>query len=317
VKVWILLVAVSLSGITGCTSAPEAILRIAGNIWPGYEPLYLARDLGYFRGTAIHPIEFTSATEVMRAYQNRAVDAACLTLDEALQLASHKADFRIVYVADFSNGADVVLGKPGLRHMSDLKGRRVGMEDTALGAFMLARALQESGMQSSDVQIVPLQVQDHEQAFINGTVDAIVTFEPVRGRLLARGAAVLFDSSRIPGEIVDIVLVRTSYLRRHTDVVDYLLQAWYRAQDDMSRGTANTEARMARRFGVTPAEAHATLQGLHLLSREENRQLLGAPSPALEPVLQRLATFMWQHKLLERPVADTQLIDAPSPVSPP
>lgn len=314
-KVWTILVTVAWLGAVGCSRAPDPTLRIAASIWPGYEPLYLARDLGYFPGTAIHPVEFTSATQVMRAYQNRVVDAACLTLDEALLLASHKADFRIVYVADFSNGADVVLGRPGLRRMTDLKGRRVGVEDTALGAFLLARALQESGMQSADVRIVPMQVQDHEQAFIDNKVDAVVTFEPVRTRLLTRGATILFDSSRIPSEIVDVVLVRTSYLREHAAVINALLQAWHRAQGELIRGSAEIEARVARRMGVTVNQVHTTLQGLHLLTREDNRQLLGGPEPALQPALRRLASFMWQHKLLERPMTDVQLIDsgAPSP----
>lgn len=308
-KVWIMLLMVGWLAGTGCDHAAEPTLRVAASIWPGYEPLYLARDLGYFHGTPIHPVEFTSATQVMRAYQNHVVDAACLTLDEALLMASHKADFRIVYVADFSNGADVVLGRPGLLRMRDLKGRRVGMENTALGAFMLARALQESGMALSDVRIVPLQAQDHEQAFLDDKVDAVVTLEPIRSRLLLRGATILFDSSRIPSEIVDVVLVRTTYLHAHPEVVAEFLRAWRRAQDDVSHGGDDVESRMARRMGVTPLQARATLQGLHLLSREENRRLLGGPDPALQPVLRRLAAFMWQHNLLERPLADVQLID--------
>ena len=207
-KFLILLLTVGLLGLNGCTREPPPVLRVGANIWPGYEPLYLARDLGYFRGAPIHAVEFTSATQVIRAYQNETIDAVCLTLDEALLLASEGADLRIVLVADFSNGADVIIGTPGTRAMKDLQGRRVGVEDTALGAFFLTRALQESGVQIGDVRVVPMQVQDHEQAFLKGDVDAVVTFEPVRGKLLARGAHILFDSSRLPGEIVDVVLVQ-------------------------------------------------------------------------------------------------------------
>jgi NitT/TauT family transport system substrate-binding protein len=308
-KFLILLLTVGLLGLSGCTGEPAPVLRVGADIWPGYEPLYLARDLGFFRGKSIHPVEFTSATQVIRAYQNEAIDAVCVTLDEALLLASEGADFRIVLVADFSNGADVILGGPGTRTMKDLMGRRVGVEDTALGAFFLTRALQVSGMQTGDVRVVPMQAQDHEQAFLRGDVDAVVTFEPVRGKLLARGAHLLFDSSRIPGEIVDVVLVRADYLRRHPQVVDDLLHGWQQAQDYLTQSSDAALVRMARREGITVAEMRAALHGVHLPSREENRGLLGGRAPALQPVLQRLANFMLQTKLLHSPVSVNRLID--------
>lgn len=308
-KVLILLVAVGLLGLNGCIGEPTPVLRVGADVWPGYEPLYLARDLGYFRGAPIHSVEFTSATQVIRAYQNEAIDAVCLTLDEALLLASQGADFRIVLAADFSNGADVIIGMPSTQTLKDLQGRRVGVEDTALGAFFLTRALQASGMRTEDVRAVPMQVQDHEQAFLKGDVDAVVTFEPVRGKLLAHGAHILFDSSRIPGEIVDVVLVRTDYLQRHPQVVADLVRGWQQAQDYMTRTPDDALARMARREGLTVDEMRVALRGVHLPSREENRKLLSGREPALQPVLQRLAKFMLQTKLLHSPAPVGKLID--------
>ena len=40
----------------------------------------------------------------------------------------------------------------------------------------------------------------------------MVTYEPVRTKLKSAGARQIFDSSLIPGEIVDVLVVRTSYL---------------------------------------------------------------------------------------------------------
>ncbi len=308
-KFLILLLTVGLLGLSACTDKTTPVLRVGGDVWPGYGPLYLARDLGYFRKAPIHPVEFTSATQVIRAYQNDAIDAVCLTLDEALLLASQGADLRIVLVADFSNGADVIIGKSDMHTMQDLLGRRVGVEDTALGAFFLTRALLESGMQTGDVRVVPMQAQDHEQSFLNGDVDAVVTFEPVRSKLLAHGAHILFDSSRIPGEIVDVVLVRADYLRRHPQVVTDLVHGWQQAQDYMKRAPDDALARMARREGITVTEMHAALQGMTLPDREENRKLLSGREPALRPALQRLAKFMWQEKLIHSPAPVDTLID--------
>lgn len=308
-KFLILLLTVGLFGLSACTDEPTPMLRVGGNVWPGYEPLYLARDLGYFKDTPIHPVEFTSATQVIRAFQNEAIDAVCLTLDEALLLTSNGADLRIVLVADFSNGADVIIGAPGTRAMTDLIGRRVGVEDTALGAFFLTRALQESGMKTDAVRVVPMQAQDHERSFLKGDVDAVVTFEPVRSKLLARGAHVLFDSSQLPSEIVDVVLVRGGYLESHPQVVADLVRAWQQAQDYITRSEDDALTRMARREGISEAEMRTALLGVHLPSREENRRLLSGREPALQPAIQRLADFMLRTKLLHSPAPVDKLID--------
>ena len=164
-------------------------------------------------------------------------------------------------------------------------------------------------MHTGDVRVVPMQAQDHEQAFLNGAVDAVVTFEPVRGKLLARGAQILFDSSRIPSEIVDVVLVRADFLKRHPQAVADLVHGWQQAQDYMTRTPDDALARMARREAVTVAEMRAALRGMHLLSREENRQLLSGREPALQSTLQRLAKFMLQTKLLRSTAPVDHLID--------
>ncbi len=308
-KTLILFLTVAMLCLQACTEPPP-VLRVGGNVWPGYEPLYLARDLGFLRGAPIHPVEFTSATQVLRAYRNEAIDAACLTLDEALRLAGQSTDFRIVLVADSSNGADAIIGAPDIQTLQDLRGRRVAVESNALGAFFLTRALQVAGMRPDAVRVVPMQVQDQEQAFLAGTVDAVVTFEPVRGKLLTRGAHLLFDSSRIPGEIIDVVLVRADYLRRYPQVVADLVRGWQQAQDHLSQSADDALARMARREGSTVAGMRKALHGMNLPSRAENRKLLSGPQPALQPALQRLAAFMVQAKLLRHPVPVNGLIDA-------
>ena len=70
-------------------------------------------------------------------------------------------DPRIILVVDVSNGADVVVGRRGMRTMRDLEGKSVAVESGALGAFVLSRALALNGMQASDVNVVHLESNEH------------------------------------------------------------------------------------------------------------------------------------------------------------
>ena len=158
-------------------------------------------------------VEYPSATGVLRAFRNKALEAAALTLDEALMLLEASLPVRVVTVLDISHGGDVILAHPEIETFGDLRGRRVGVEGGALGAYVLSRALQVHALTPADITIVQMDASEHEHGFADGAVDAVVTFEPMRTRLRAQGARQIFSSVEIPGEIVDVLVVHESVLK--------------------------------------------------------------------------------------------------------
>ncbi|MDO9372116.1 MAG: ABC transporter substrate-binding protein [Gammaproteobacteria bacterium] len=292
-----------------CAPEPEPPLRVGTNVWPGYEPLYLARDLGYLEGSPVRLVEYASATDVVRAFLNHAIEAAALTLDEALLLADLGQEPRVVLVMDFSHGADVILGHADTQRLTDLKGRRIGVESGALGAYVLTRALQQSRMSLGEVSVVPMPISEHERAFLQHEVDAVVTFEPVRTRLLKRGAVRLFDSSEIPGEIVDVLVVRRDILERQPEVVKRLLRDWFRALAYLTAHPDDVAGRMAPREGISAAEFLAALQLLRIPDLSENRRLLAGPQAGLYEPLRRLEGVMQAQRLLARKNNPDRLLD--------
>jgi len=282
---------------------------VGTSLWPGYEPLFLARELGYFEAASIRLVEYPSATQVLRAYRNGVLEAACLTLDEVLLIESQQGGApRIVAVMDVSNGADALLARPPLARLEDLKGRSVGVEDTALGAFMLSRILERAGLARSDIDLHSLEVNEHERAFRDGRLDAVITFEPVRTKLMARGARVLFDSSEIPGEIVDVLGVKREHLASRSGQVAVLLRGFFRALDYLQAHPEDASRRMAMRHGVTPQEFHASLEGLQLPDLRSNLALFGERS-SLPASGQALADVMLKRRLIARPVKVADLLD--------
>lgn len=282
-------------------------MRVGTNVWPGYEPLYLAKDLSFYNETQVKLVEYSSATEVIRAFRGGELEAAAVTLDEALLLAQADGGFRIILVCDYSNGADALLSKPSLKDIKSLRGRRVGVETGALGAYFLARALDSEGLKADDITVVPLSVDEHERAFNEEAVDAVVTFEPVRTRLLEKGASVLFDSSRIPGEIVDVLIVRNDYLSGNREKAGALLRDWFRALEHIEKEPDDAFARMDARLrmgGENPKEAFKLLW---LPSRRENIGILGGE---LEKTAEKLLSVMSENRLIDKTVDVRALIDS-------
>jgi len=239
---------------TACTPAPAPELKLGTNVWPGYEPLYLARDLGMFKASGVKLIEYPSATEVLRGMRDGNIDAAALTLDEALTLVQDGIRLRVVLVMDTSHGADAVVAHAGIESVADLKGRRLGAETTALGAYMVSRMLKLEGLSRADVTLVPLTLNEHEQAFRQGDVDAVVSLEPVVSHLQAAGGHVIFDSRRIPGEVVDVLVIRESAFDGQRSTIHHLLRQWFAALDYLLTKPSDAAERMRGRPGLTAEE---------------------------------------------------------------
>lgn len=282
--------------LSGCGQA-EKPLQVGANVWPGYEPMFLARSLGYYQGHPIQLIEFSSAAEVVRAYRNGLIDVAAVTADEALIAAAGQGNHRIILVCDFSNGADVLLAKPEFKSIQELKGRRIGVEATALGAYMLARALKHGGLSAADVQVIQVPLLDHESAFKSGKVDAVVTFEPHRSNLLTAGAHSLFDSSQIPGEIVDVLLTREKLTDSQNRNLAALVSGWFRAIAYMRDNPSDAAQRIAPREGVAPQQFLDSVQLIKLPDRETNLRLLGSSQDNLSSALGQLSKLMIENQV--------------------
>ncbi|MEG4573946.1 ABC transporter substrate-binding protein [Microcoleus sp. N3A4] len=304
-----------IAAVTLCTailascSKAEPPLRVGVNVWAGFETLYLARSLGYYNRTPIRLVDYPSATEEVRAYRNGEIEALALSIDECLVLAVTNPDVKIVIIMDFSNGGDVIIGKPEIQNLQALKSRAVGVESTALGAFLITRALEQKGMSAKDIKIVSLGVSEHERAFKNGTVDAVVTFGSARTNLLASGAKLLFDTSQIPGEVIDVIVVRENLINNQSKALQALVDGRFRALDYLTKHPQDAAIRIAPRTGVTPEQFLESLKGLRSPDLQENQRLLGKTDHSLLKSVKRLSQVMLDNKLLPKAVDTAPLLD--------
>jgi len=288
--------------LTACTSAPPPEIRLATNVWPGYEPLYLARSLGLFNKTGIRLIEYPSSTGTMRALKDGSIEAGALTLDEVLTLLEDKVDLSVVLLLDESHGADAVVARPGINGLSDLRGSRIAAESSALGGYMIGRLLDKAGLALHEIQFVPLGLNAMESAFAGGKVDAVVCFEPVKSRLLAMGGKVVFDSSQLPGEIVDVLAVRSEAMRKHPKSFRLLAEKWFLALAYLKANPEDAARRMQPRLRIAQDQVLSQFSELRLGDRQHNHAFFDNPEhPPVKIVTQLLKTMQHQGLMQQTP----------------
>lgn len=298
-----LLPAISIAlAVAGCAPAPTEPLRVASSPWPGYEPFYMARDLGYFGADKINFFELPSHDIALESFRNRSADIATLTFDEVLDLSRGGTRLRILLVVDSSNGADAAMAAPAVKSLADLKGKRVAIENIPLGAYMLTRMLDKAGIKHEDIDIIPLAENKHEEYYRQGKADVVVTMEPYKSKMAALGAHVIFDSSQIPNEIVDLLVVHEDVFQKRRGDVCRFARQWYRSLDYLQANPDDAHARMGKRMGKTAREFQAMLGGIVLPTREQSLRMVGGSTPGILETAERLNRVMVRAKQLPGPV---------------
>lgn len=296
--------------LAACESPPPPPMVVGMNSWVGYDPLVLARDRNLIDTSQIKVVELASSTEAMRGFRNGLIDAAALTLDEALRLANEGQDLRLVAMLDASAGADAVVARSDIASLQALRGETIAVERSAVGAFMLTRLLQEAGLRPADVTVLNLEASLHLEALSNGKAGVAITYQPLAGTLKKAGFNVVFDSSGLSDELFDVLVVRASTLQERPAQVDALIAGWRDGLSAMTRDKASVAADMARGSDMTPEEYLETLNGLVFFSPEISLDQLSGQPPPLVHAADRLVQTLIAAGLLDHSPDWTRLIDA-------
>ena len=291
-------------------SPPRAPLSVAAHPWPGYALMFLAAREAWIASDAVRLVDTSSATESMQRLKAGEIDAAGLTLDETLSLLVQGVRLQVVLVFNLSSGADALIAKPHVADLRALAGKRVGVENTAVGALMLKSALNSVALKPQDVDVVPITVDQHLAAWERDEIDAVVSFEPVVGRLMAAHGRMLFDSTALPDTIIDVLAVSAramddAHKRR---ALEALVKGHFLALHHLRSNPADAAYRLAPRLGGSGPDALQSFRGLLLPDEHENRQLLH-PNGRLLEVADRLSQLMLEWGHIERRPALDHLVD--------
>ncbi|MEJ6000958.1 ABC transporter substrate-binding protein [Paucibacter soli] len=191
--------------LAACGARP---LRLASHQWPGYALIQAACTEGLIASDDVTLIHSADAPATIRLLSQAEADAATLTLDEVLQARAQGQDLRVAAVLDVSAGADALIASPGIRLLSQLRGRRIGLEQGAVGNLVARKALEAARVGLDEVSLLDLPLAAQGDALRSGRIDALVCFEPLLGQLEAQGFRRLFDSRSMPYAVLDVLAVR-------------------------------------------------------------------------------------------------------------
>jgi len=298
----------SLALFAGATSAePKKEFNIAWTIYVGWMPWPYAADAGIVKkwadkyGITINVKQINDYVESINQYTAGGFDGVTATNMDGLTIpAAGGVDTTILIIGDFSNGNDGIVSKTA-KTPADLKGESINLVELSVSHYLLARALETAGLSEKDVTIVNTSDADMVAAFKSPETSTVVTWNPLLAEVKAEpGAAALFDSTQIPGEIIDTLMVNTKVLKDNPDFGKALAGIWYEtmsALTDPGEKGKTARAAMGAMSGTDLAGFEAQLAATKLFVTPQEAVAF-TESEDLIRTMELVRTFSFDHGLL-------------------
>ena len=215
------------SGTSAAAEGSAPVFSLAWSEYPSWSTFGVAEQLGLIdgaegkMGTAekAHNVDIVlreaDYDTCLQLYGAGTVDAVCMTNMDALAPSLGRASVAVLPTST-SDGGDALIVTGPVTDVKQLKGKPIRGLEKSVSEYFFTRGLQARGEKPADYDFTNMDPGAAATAMQTGKVDAIVVWNPFILQTLKTtpDAKVLFDSSVIPGEIIDMVVVAKGSLEK-------------------------------------------------------------------------------------------------------
>lgn len=316
-----LLLAALLISLTNSVFARDNF-KICWSIYVGWMPWAYGAEHGIVKKWAdkydikIDVVQINDYVESINQYTAGTFDGCSMTNMDALTIpAAGGVDSTALIVGDFSNGNDGVVLKDK-KSLAEIKGQTVNLVELSVSHYLLARALDSVGLSERDLKVVNTSDADLVSVYGTSDVTSVVTWNPLLSEILTNPSSnLVFDSSKIPGEIIDLLVVNTDVLKENPNFGKALVGAWYEIMATMSGDDA--AAKEAKTFMAEASGTDLTGYEAQLASTEmfyqPSQALSLTNSSELKTTMQQVAEFSFDHGILGEGAPDAGFVGIETP----
>src|SRR5262245_51497091 len=286
---------------------------VGWSVYVGWDPYYYMAKSGILKrwsdkyGIDIKVQRFDYAPS-LDAFVAKNIDACAMTNMEALDMpAAAGVDTTAVLLGDYSNGNDAVLTRQNLS-LAQLPTKQVMLVEKTVSQYLFERAMVLNGLgaQIKQVRYVNTSDADIAYAFLaDAGKPAVVTWKPLVSQIMkSKDVKMIFNWSQIPGEIMDLLVIRTEVLNRPDGsgqkFAKAVAGAWYELMGLMAQsGPASDKvlAGIAEASKDSLASYKEQLATTHMFYTPQSAAQMAA-SPEIRKTMDLVRQFCFSHGML-------------------
>ena len=297
--------AITLALTSGAFAQDRTEFKVAWSIYVGWMPWGYLEDSGIMDkwadryGIDVEIVQINDYVESINQYTAGQFDGVSATNMDTLSIpAGGGVDTTALIIGDYSNGNDAIIVK-GDGDLAGLAGMPVNLVELSVSHYLLARGLDSVGLSEADLDgVINTSDADMIAAFSTDDVQAVVTWNPLVSTILEDPSATkLFDSSDIPGEIIDLMVVNTETLEANPDFGKALVGAWYEVMGLMAAGDEAVLTAMAEASGTDLAGYQAQLASTEMFY-DPAEAVAFTSGPELPATMVSVAEFLFDKGIL-------------------
>lgn len=306
----------TLSLSTGCTektppSQPPINISILSG-WPSYALAFVAEKQGFFakHGANVKLLLTPDYTESLHLYETGKVEGWYGVLSDMIMLNAKGIPTTVVYDLDYSDTADLIVGRPEFKELSALKGKTISFEGfNTFSHLFVITMLEKAGIHEGEFKAVALPSPQVLAALKSGKIDAGHIYEPASSQAVAEGFNTLAKAGdRLPNVMNSVLAFQANLVKNRPAEIRAIVQALSEAKEFAQTNPKEAFGNIAQAEGGSPEEMETNSKKLHLLSLAENIAAF-KPGGALFTLGQEIIDFYEQKgQLYQKPPLD-KIID--------
>src|SRR5487761_2098277 len=209
-KRWMAGALVTMAAFCSISANAAQPLTIGYSDWPGWVAWQVAIDKGWFKDAGVDvKFQWFDYSASMDAFAAGKIDGVFMTNGDALVTGAGGGRSKMILITDYSNGNDMIIAKPGIKTLTDLKGKKVSVEVGLVEHLLLRNGMKKAGMKADDIEIVGAKTNEMPQMLASNDISAIGAWEPLAGQAgkAVPGAKAIYTSADEPGLIYDVLAV--------------------------------------------------------------------------------------------------------------
>jgi taurine transport system substrate-binding protein len=250
-------------------------------------------------GTEVDIVYFDAGRDILTAIASGSIDFGMLGSPPTAIGIANGVPYQVFYIQNVGgdNEGLIVRGNLGIKDAQGLIGLKIATTFLSTSHYGLMNYLKINNINPSDIDIIDMNAGDIFEAFLLGDIDGAFTWDPILTNVKNNGGIMLTSSRELADSgyaVMELSIVRTEFAERYPDVVKAYVRTMDRAVALYRSDPKAVGVGLARQTGITAEENLALLEGVIMLSANEQMAMRWAGSSALAMALYNTAMFFYE-----------------------
>lgn len=320
----ILVTAFLISGTISCQpnvekKAPKTSglpIKMAKYYWPGEYWVEIADKKGWFKEAGLNVELVDTNPNYFKSLDDMVVGKMDVNIFSFFDLLSYNLKGAVLVAVincDNSNGVEAIVARKGIETIRDLRGKKVGVTKGTYLDYILELVLSRNGMDIHDLLVTDVVPEKAPADFIEGKLDAIITWEPLVTEAIQKGKGrKLFDTSEIPGISPNVAAFHRSFIEQRGGDVQAIVNVWHRTITFIKENPKEAFGIIAEIYQKTPGEVQGMAQTDKINDLQDNLNSFSYSSEleSLHGAFRYLNNYMIKFGNTDKLLDSTDCLDA-------